>query len=253
MRGFRTRCRRLQEKVWRLGVVILMLAMPITACGSAPQAPEAVAAKETPLSAAGVDTNVTVTFQGEKCHYDGPERVPAGRFRLTLDVRDQVAYDGYAVVAVTLKEGKTHEDLLAWPSADPPPWTHGHGAVLVPRGELGWQEVWLDRGPLYMVCFTGDPGRKTDLLGPIEVEMTAPEARQQRKPLGVGDALESHLALSRTLIAPLTSGKTLTHFRSLHLRKAGARKRVLLQMLWEPSTRTATEASTESFSMPQHL
>lgn len=253
MGSFRARCRQLQEMVWRLGVIALVLVVPTAACGSAPQALEAAAAEAAPKRAAVSDIGITVTFQGEKCHYDGPERVPAGRLRLTLDVRDQAAYDGYAVVAVTLKEGKTREDLVSWTSAYPPPWTHGHGAVLVPRGELGWQEVWLDRGPLYMVCFTGDPGRKTDLLGPIEVEMTAPEARQQRKPLGVGDAPESHLALSRTLIAPLTSGKTLTHFRSLHLRKAGARKRVLLQMLWEPSTRTATEASTEPFAMPQHL
>jgi hypothetical protein len=130
------------------------------------------------MRAAVSDIGITVTFQGAKCHYDGPERVPAGRFRLTLDVRDQAAYDGYAVVAVTLKEGKTREDLVSWTSAYPPPWTHGHGAVLVPRGELGWQEVWLDRAPLFLVCFTGDPGRKTDLLGPIEVEASAPEARQ---------------------------------------------------------------------------
>lgn len=195
MRRFRTRCRQLQEKVWRLGVIALVLVVPTTACGSAPQAVEAVAAEEAPLSAAGADTDITVTFQGTKCLYDGPERVPAGRFRLTLDVRDQVAHDGYAVVAVTLEEGKTREDLLAWPSANPPPWTHGHGAVLVPRGELGWQEVWLYKAPLFLVCFTGDPARKVDLLGPIEVEVVAPEARLRRKPLGVGDVPKSRVAL----------------------------------------------------------
>ena len=253
MGRFRTRCRQLQEKVWRLGVIALVLVVPTAACGSTPQALEAAAAEVAPKRAAVSDIGITVTFQGEKCHYDGPERVPTGRLRLTLDVRDQTAHDGYAVVAVTLEEGKTRDDLLAWPSANPPPWTHGHGAVLVPRGELGWQELWLYKSPLFLVCFTGDPARKTDLLGPIEVEVSALEARQQRKPLGVGDAPESHLALSRTLMAPLASGRTLTHFRSLYLRKAGARKRVLHQMQWEPSTRTATEASTEPLSMPQHL
>lgn len=184
MRGFRTRCRQLQENVWRLGVIALVLVVPATACGSAPQAQEVVVAEEASMSAAGADREITVTFRGEECHYDGPDRVPAGRFRLTLDVRDQAAHDGYAVVAVTLEEGKTRDDLLTWPSADPPPWTHGHGAVLVPRGELGWQEVLLYRAPLFLVCLTGDPARKTDLLGPIEVEVSAPEARQRRNPLG---------------------------------------------------------------------
>jgi hypothetical protein len=232
MGRFRTRCRQLQEKVWRLGVMALVLVVPTAACGSAPQALEAVAAEAAPMRAAVSDIGITVTFQGEKCHYDGPERVPAGRFRLTLDVRDQAAYDGYAVVVVTLDEGKTREDLLAWPSANPPPWTHGHGAVLVPRGELGWQEVWLYTAPLFLVCFTGDPARKTDLLGPIEVEVVAPEARQRRNPLGVTDAPKSQVALSPTLMALLMSEKTLTHFRSLDLRKADDRKRVLFRMLW---------------------
>jgi hypothetical protein len=147
-------------------------------CG-APQSPEA-AAVELRTSAKDTVTEITVTFQGEQCDYDGPERVPPGRLRLTLDVRDQTAYDGYAVAAVTLEEGMTRRDLLAWPSADPPPWTHGLGAVLAPDGELAWQEVWLDRAPLFLVCFTGDPARKIDLLGPIEVEARAPEARQHR-------------------------------------------------------------------------
>jgi hypothetical protein len=178
MRRFCASSRGLQVMVWGLRLMALSLVVPITACCGAPQAPEA-AAKEVLTSAKGTVTEITVTFQGERCVYDGPERVPTGRLRLILDVRDQTAHGGYAVVAVTLKEGMTRKDLLAWPSADPPPWTHGLGAVLVPRGELGWQEVWLGKAPLFLVCFTGDPARKIGLLGPIEVEASAPEARRQ--------------------------------------------------------------------------
>ena len=168
--------RRLSSKAWSLLVTGLVLAVAIAACGSTPGAPGAVRSEELPESVPGVENELTVTFEGENCLYDGPDRVPAGRSRLVLDVRDQVAHAGYAVVAVTLEAGKTGEDLRAWPSADTPPWTHGHGAVVVPRGELGWQDVTLHEASLFLVCFTGDPARKIDLLGPIEVEASTLQA-----------------------------------------------------------------------------
>jgi hypothetical protein len=208
MRRFRASRGGLQVMGWGLRIMALVLLVPITACCGAPQAPEA-AAEEVPMGAKGTVSGITVTFQGDQCLYDGPDRVPAGRLRLTLDVRDQTAHDGYAVVAVTLKEGMTRKDLLAWPSADPPPWTHGLGAVLVPRGELGWQEVWLDKTPLFLVCFTGDPARKIDLLGPIEVGVSAPEARQQLE----RQVLEGRSALSQ--LPPAQATRTPIWYSSL--------------------------------------
>lgn len=159
------------KKVWLLVVTGLVLAAAITACGSAPEA-----RGPGPESASDAESEITVTFDGESCLYDGPDRVPAGRSRLILDVRDQAAHDGYAVVAVTLEEGKTREDLRAWSSADTPPWTHGHGAVVVRSGDVGWQDIALHDTPLFLVCFTGDPARKTNLVGPIEVESSALQA-----------------------------------------------------------------------------
>jgi hypothetical protein len=253
MRRFRTRCRQVQEKAWRLGIVTLMLAVPITACGGAPQARKAVAAEETLLSAGGANTDITVTFRGEKCLYDGPDRVTAGRFRLILDVRDQVAHDGYAVVAVTLEEAKTREDLLAWPSANPPPWTHGHGAVLVPRGELGWQEIWLFKASLYLVCFTGDPARKTDLLGPIDVEASAPEARQLRERLEVRHPPEREAAPQSHAGGTVGVLEGVDMPPVAALRRAFGWKRVLSRMIRQSSSRSATEASPEPSSRPQHL
>ncbi len=116
---------------------------------------------------------MTVTFSGDACTYDGSAAIPAGPVTVNWAIKGQPR-DGYAVALVTLDEGKTFEDLDAWPSVGKPPW-----AELVALEERFPEEGSPDdlsfvaevtEGPIFLVCFTRDPRAKVGVLGPIEVE-----------------------------------------------------------------------------------
>ncbi len=113
----------------------------------------------------------TVTFDGDQCALDGPDPwLSSQRTTIVLDVTDQDAYDEYGIVAVTLNEGKTMADLEAWPSTDPPLWISIHSIIdEVPQGRRVERDLRVAEGPVYFVCFTAYPIRKTDVAGPIEV------------------------------------------------------------------------------------
>jgi hypothetical protein len=117
---------------------------------------------------------ITVTFDGDECIYQGPDRVPAGSIPLILDVEDQRDHEAYGLAVVTLDEDKTFEDLDAWPSTGQPPWTQLHGLLdEIPRGSRVETTVIAFEGPLFLVCFTADPITKSGTLGPIEIEPLA--------------------------------------------------------------------------------
>jgi hypothetical protein len=132
---------------------------------------------DTPAPAAESSAGITVTFEGDQCIYHGPERMPAGRIPIILDVTDQTAYEVYGVGAATLDEGKTLEDLAATPStAGFPLWLHDHGYVGAAQGTAQETTIVLFEGPLFLVCFvdsSSGEGSKVDALGPIEIEPVA--------------------------------------------------------------------------------
>ena len=129
---------------------------------------------DTPPAATEADAGLTVTFEGDQCTYRGPKHVPAGRIPLVLDVTDQTAHEVYGVGAVTVDEGKTLEDLVAWPAAaNIPVWGHDHGYVETSQGTAQETTLVIFEGPLFLVCFAGPSsgnGGKVDVLGPIEIE-----------------------------------------------------------------------------------
>jgi hypothetical protein len=83
---------------------------------------------------------------------------------------------GYALI--TLREGKTIEDLKAWPSADQPDWVNLiHGVHEYTNGThtytYDYANVATDQ-ILYLACFRADPDTgviaKIGAFGPIEVK-----------------------------------------------------------------------------------
>jgi hypothetical protein len=158
-------------------VALLLLA----GCGAAqptatmvpPTEPPAIPT-DTPPATAETNTGITVTFEGDQCVYHGPERIPAGQIPVTLDVKDQSARERYKVIAYTLDEGKTIEDLRAWTSVGHSPlWGHFHGMLDEPRGTLQETTIILFEGPLFLACITDPPNYIIDVLGPIEIEPVA--------------------------------------------------------------------------------
>lgn len=149
----------LAVSVWRIVVLGLVMIAVVAACSGAQATP-------TPEPA-----GITVTFEGDTCVYHGPASVPAGRVPVVLDVQDATAHERYSLGVATLDEGKTLEDLEAWPWADGAPlWLHDHGGVEADQGASEETTITLFEGPLYIVCFTASPDRAANVLGPVAVE-----------------------------------------------------------------------------------
>jgi ABC-type sugar transport system substrate-binding protein len=100
---------------------------------------------------------------------DVPRQVLAGEITVTMDVKDQ-AYEAYAVYILTLDEGKTVDDLAAWPSTDKPVWARISGWSEAGRpGQSNILKATVEEGTIYMACFRRSPAAKIGALGPIEV------------------------------------------------------------------------------------
>jgi len=151
-------------KVWWLIAVVLLLTLTLAACSSPDATPSAS------------PSEITVTFEGDECIYNGPESVPAGRIPILLDVRDQTAHEEYFVGVSTLDEGKTYDDLVAAPfETGLPLWVHDQGSVSADKGTSQSTTVILYEGPMYLVCLTTPPDQKTGVLGPVEIEPKSDE------------------------------------------------------------------------------
>jgi hypothetical protein len=143
-----------------IGSSMIAILLLLSACGQSPSVPP----------------EVTLTFSGDTCAYSGPKSL-LGKFNINVVVEGQ-GNTMYGYILVTLEEGKTIEDLQAWPSTDPPGWLkdafHNTGPVFVEPGSVKQNiDVWVNAAyagdPIYIVCFADAPGRKIGALGPIEI------------------------------------------------------------------------------------
>jgi 5'-nucleotidase (lipoprotein e(P4) family) len=110
----------------------------------------------------------TVTFAGDKCTMDGPQKMLAGTLAIDWIIVDK-HHDLLGLCAVTLDAGKTIEDLKAWGSAVQPPWVRLIDCWNGAPDSRKTVNVELKRGSNYLVCFTS-PTTCIGPLGPIEVE-----------------------------------------------------------------------------------
>jgi len=149
------------EKLFLILAVVLIVSV-----GCAPPQPTPTAAS-TP---APMDTpvDITVTFDGNECTYDGPDTVSAGEITVNWNIKDQ-DHEKFGLAIVTLDEGKTLENLDVWPSVDKPPWATLVAFAETRPGSLSPMVADVTEGPIFLVCFTAYPERKIGVLGPVEV------------------------------------------------------------------------------------
>jgi hypothetical protein len=112
-------------------------------------------------------SEMTVTFVGSQCTFDGPTQVRAGRITVNWDT--DKSHDTFGLAILTLNKGKTMADLAAWPSTDQPPWTTLVSFRDTGPGSRSKEDIDVSEGPIYLVCFTASPEKKMGVLGPIEV------------------------------------------------------------------------------------
>ena len=144
-----------------IGSSMITILLLLSACGQSPSIPPTEGPPE-----------VTVTFSGDTCTYSGSKSLP-DKFNINIVVEGQ-GNTKYGYVLVTLDEGKTIEDLQAWPSSDPPAWLKDQlrdtGPVFGPgntKQNLDWSSYDVVVTPIYFVCFADDT--KIGALGPIEI------------------------------------------------------------------------------------
>ena len=155
-------------------IIVLLL---LNGCSPAPTAAPTQAPVQAPTQAPTQELpQMTLTFSGDTCAYSGPKSIPYGKFIINVVVEGQ-GKAWYGFVLTTLEEGKTLEDLQAWPSTDPPAWLKaqlmGTGPVFGPGATKKEVDLSSNAGfvgdPMYFVCFADGPVRKIGALGPVEV------------------------------------------------------------------------------------
>jgi len=120
---------------------------------------------------------LTLTINEMECSLDGPMSLPYGEFMIKLVINEQKTTEsGYALAR--LIDGKTIEDLKAWPTMKQPPWLIVIDGVHEMAGgshiySYNLREIPTYSGePLFIVCARmTDSGDTTKLgaFGPIEV------------------------------------------------------------------------------------
>ncbi len=125
--------------------------------------PEATAPAPAPVS------ELTVTIADGTCSMAEPVVLRDGEVQLTVDVQDDNR-KGYAVVFLTLNEGKDFTDLMAASTGSPPSWAFVQHYEEVDPASAKTYTIRASAGrPLYGICFSRPPDQPIGNLGPIAV------------------------------------------------------------------------------------
>jgi len=128
-----------------------------------PAEPEAETPAEAPVS------ELTVTFAEGTCVYEDSLALQAGSITMTLDIQD-LDKEKYAVSAFNLEPGKDFSDLMASTIEDSPPsWADMFTLRQALPGENSQFEFIVDKGPVYVVCWSSPPDLAIGAIGPFTV------------------------------------------------------------------------------------
>jgi hypothetical protein len=122
-------------------------------------------------SLAGPKSDIVVTFVNGICKYAGPETLPAGELTVTINAQDRDK-EAYAAAWFNLAPGKGLSDLIkTQDSPSPPPWADMIALQEAPPGGSETYSLKVERGPLYLLCWSGSPdqSRGVGSKGPLEV------------------------------------------------------------------------------------
>jgi ketosteroid isomerase-like protein len=122
-------------------------------------------------------TDITVTIEGNRCRYDGPMTVKPGEVSVAIDVKD-LDKEAYAVTFFNLEAGKTYDDLWAATPGLQPAWAHMIGISEAGRpGQRNTFKFAVEKGPIYLICWSKPPDAAIGGLGPIAVDGTSAAAQ----------------------------------------------------------------------------
>ncbi len=151
---------------WLLGISFLLLALALAGCQGLTGGSEQESSSESAINEA--------TFIATEYAYQGPESVPAGWTRLTLDNQGELAHD---LILVKLGEGKTMEDVMAALEAEgPPEWAQFFGGVSAQPGQDKSYLVDLPLGNYILLSFGSAEDAPPDAAQGMIANLTVTEA-----------------------------------------------------------------------------
>jgi hypothetical protein len=126
--------------------------------------------------------SITVTSEGGKCTLDGESRISAGEVTVKWNIKDKTRLI-YALSFLTLDKDHGYKDLVDYVNVDfledfPPTWSQFQGDIFPAKPDSLNEKIFnFDKGPLYLVCLSGDssvntketPVKVNGVLGPIKV------------------------------------------------------------------------------------
>jgi hypothetical protein len=114
-------------------------------------------------------SEMTVTFAGGTCTYDGPLALQAGEIAVTVDVQDR-DQDKYGLAFFNLAPDKDFADLMAsMIQAEPPGWAKLLSLHALPPGDISQYNLRIETGPVYLVCLSKPPDLAIGSIGPYAV------------------------------------------------------------------------------------
>jgi hypothetical protein len=114
-------------------------------------------------------SEMTVTIAGGTCTIDNPAPLQASEIEITLNIKDQNK-DLYALTMFNLDADKDLLDLMASTVGMPPSW----GDILLMEeqkpGTSNTYTFTIEKGPVYMICWSKPPDLPIGNAEPIEVK-----------------------------------------------------------------------------------
>lgn len=192
-----------------LTVYVLLLA----ACSPAAETEveDGMAPAEDAASEAAVNE---VTFTAVEYSFQGPENIPAGWTRLTLDNQGEHSHD---LIPVKLGEGKTVDDVMAALEAEgPPEWAALYGQVTAESGQSASYLVELAPGNYVLLSFgdseDGPPDAAQGMIHTLTVSEAESEVTEADLPRA--DASIELVDYSFVVDGDIEIGEQLLHVRN---------------------------------------
>jgi ketosteroid isomerase-like protein len=114
-------------------------------------------------------SEMTVTIAGGTCAVDNLAPLQAGEINLILNIKDSNK-DLYALTIFNLDTDKDMLDLMASTVGDPPLWANFLFYLELEPGKTETRTVTIEKGPVYVICWSQPPALPIGNAGPIEVK-----------------------------------------------------------------------------------
>lgn len=189
---------------WFLSILAVLL-VAVSACqNSSPNLADAPA----PIDSAGINE---ATFIATEYAYEGPESIPGGWSRLTLNNQGQLSHD---LILAKLDEGKTIDDVMAALEAEgPPEWAQFYGSITAEPGQSESYVVELTPGNYVLLSFgeaeDGPPDAAQGMIATLTV--TEPQAEVAEAELPQADAEINMADYSFIINNNIEAGQQLLH------------------------------------------